>query len=65
MSGGIIEFPGGISIYKDGKLVGAIGVSGDSVNKDEEVAKKGVKGFEPPEYIKIDSVTQQTIKYVL
>lgn len=42
-NGGLISFPGGIPI-KDasGKTVGAIGVSGSSVENDHEVAEAGV-----------------------
>ena len=44
---GIITFPGGVPLYKDGVLVGGIGVSGDGVNQDETVAFAGAVGFEP------------------
>jgi uncharacterized protein GlcG (DUF336 family) len=44
---GIITFPGGVAIYKDGKLVGGIGVSGDGVDQDEAVAFAGAVGFLP------------------
>ena len=40
---GLITFPGGIPIVdKDGVLIGAIGVSGSSVENDHQVAKAGV-----------------------
>lgn len=45
---GIITFPGGVPLYKNGKLVGGIGVSGDGVDQDETVAFGGAAGFEPP-----------------
>jgi uncharacterized protein GlcG (DUF336 family) len=44
---GIITFPGGIPLYKDGALVGGIGVSGDGVDQDEAVAFGGAAGFPP------------------
>jgi uncharacterized protein GlcG (DUF336 family) len=44
---GLITFPGGIPLYKDGKLVGGVGVSGDGVDQDEAVAFGGAVGFEP------------------
>ena len=41
---GLITFPGGIPIVdKDGVLIGAIGVSGSSVENDHQVAKAGVE----------------------
>lgn len=44
---GLITFPGGVALYKDGKLVGGVGVSGDGVDQDEAVAFAGTAGFEP------------------
>jgi uncharacterized protein GlcG (DUF336 family) len=41
---GLITFPGGLPIVdKDGVLVGAIGVSGSSVENDHKVAQAGAK----------------------
>ncbi|HZO91971.1 MAG TPA: heme-binding protein [Chthonomonadaceae bacterium] len=45
---GLITFPGGVALYKNGHLVGGIGVSGDGVDQDEAVAFAGAAGFEPP-----------------
>jgi uncharacterized protein GlcG (DUF336 family) len=53
---GIIEFPGGLPLYKNGKLVGGIGVSGDGVDQDEAVAKAGAAAFQPAPAIRIDTV---------
>jgi uncharacterized protein GlcG (DUF336 family) len=41
-NGGLITFPGGV-VLKDGsgKIIGAIGVSGGSVNQDHDVASAG------------------------
>jgi len=61
---GIIEFPGGLPIYKKDVLVGAIGVSGDGVDQDENVAIAGTKGFEPDKSIRIDIVTDKKVSYV-
>ena len=44
---GIITFPGGVPLYKNGQLVGGIGVSGDGVDQDEAVAFAGAAGFAP------------------
>ncbi|MEL7049566.1 MAG: heme-binding protein [Pseudomonadota bacterium] len=41
---GLITFPGGVPIVDDeGVLIGAMGVSGSSVENDHEVANAGVK----------------------
>jgi len=53
---GLIEFPGGMPLYRNGELVGGIGVSGDGVEQDENVAEAGTKGFEAPKAIRVDTV---------
>jgi len=40
-NGGLITFPGGVPIVKDGEIVGAIGVSGSTVERDHAVASAG------------------------
>lgn len=43
---GLITFPGGLPIFDaKGEFVGSIGVSGDTVEKDHEVAQAGVDAF--------------------
>jgi uncharacterized protein GlcG (DUF336 family) len=44
-NGGLISFPGGVPIKSAGEIVGAIGVSGGSVEQDREVALAGVAAF--------------------
>lgn len=45
-NGGLISFPGGIPIKnKEGTIVGAIGVSGSSVENDHAVAEAGASAF--------------------
>jgi uncharacterized protein GlcG (DUF336 family) len=61
---GLIEFPGGVPLYKNHKLVGAIGVSGDGVDEDEAVAIAGARGFEPATAIRVDTVTDGKVPYV-
>jgi uncharacterized protein GlcG (DUF336 family) len=41
-NGGLITFPGGVVLRsKEGEIIGAIGVSGDTVDKDHAVAMAG------------------------
>lgn len=40
-NGGLITFPGGLPLVVDGKVIGAIGVSGSSVENDHAVAEAG------------------------
>ncbi len=61
--GGLIEFPGGMPLYHNGELVGAIGVSGDGVEQDENVAEAGTKGYEAPKAIRVDTVTNNGVPY--
>lgn len=45
-NGGLITFPGGIPLQlKDGAVVGAIGVSGSTVDNDQAVAEAGTRAF--------------------
>lgn len=44
---GIIFFPGSSSLYKNGKMVGGLGVSGDGVNQDDVVTVLAANGFLP------------------
>ena len=41
-NGGLITFPGGIPIRAGNEIIGAIGVSGSSVENDHAVAEAGV-----------------------
>jgi uncharacterized protein GlcG (DUF336 family) len=43
--GQLIVFPGGIPIADGAEVVGAIGVSGGSVDQDQEVAEAGVAAY--------------------
>jgi len=55
---GITIFPGGIPLYRNGVLIGAVGVSGDGVDQDDLVAAAGAAAlngiFLPPEAIRAD-----------
>jgi uncharacterized protein GlcG (DUF336 family) len=44
-NGRLVVFGGGIPLELDGKVVGAIGVSGSSVPNDVKVAEAGAKVF--------------------
>jgi len=51
---GITIFPGGFPLYRNGVLIGAIGVSGDGVDQDDIISAAGTEGFLPPEKIRAD-----------
>ncbi|MBI3850522.1 MAG: heme-binding protein [Verrucomicrobia bacterium] len=51
---GITIFPGGFPLYRNGVLIGAIGVSGDGVDQDDLIAASGTVAFLPPDPIRAD-----------
>lgn len=51
---GITIFPGGFPLYRNGVLIGAIGVSGDGVDQDDIIAASGAEGFLPPNAVRAD-----------
>lgn len=51
---GITIFPGGFPLYRNGVLIGAIGISGDGVDQDDLIGMSGAAGFLPPEEIRSD-----------
>jgi len=53
---GIVFFPGSLPLYKNGGLVGGLGVSGDGVDQDDFVTAAGATGFEAPQAIRADQV---------
>lgn len=44
---GIVFFPGSTPLYKDGKLIGGFGVSGDGVDQDDVVTYLGARDYLP------------------
>jgi uncharacterized protein GlcG (DUF336 family) len=54
---GITIFPGGFPLYRNGQLIGAIGVSGDGVDQDDIVGASGTENFLAPPAITADEFT--------
>jgi len=54
---GIVFFPGSAGLYRNGALVGGLGVSGDGVDQDDFVTSAGTKGFEAPAAIRADQIS--------
>jgi len=59
---GIVFFPGSVPLYKNGVLVGGLGVSGDGVDQDDYVANGGSAGFEAPTNIRADQILIQGVR---
>ncbi|HEX8474364.1 MAG TPA: heme-binding protein [Pyrinomonadaceae bacterium] len=51
---GLQIFAGSIPLYKNGALVGGIGISGDGIDQDDIIAAAGSNGFAPPVAIRSD-----------
>jgi uncharacterized protein GlcG (DUF336 family) len=51
---GLQIFAGSIPLYKNGALVGAIGISGDGIDQDDFIAAGGATGYAPPAAIRSD-----------
>ena len=54
---GIVFFPGSAGLYRNGTLVGGLGVSGDGVDEDDYVTNGGTLGFEAPASIRADQIS--------
>ena len=57
---GIVWFPGSAPLYKGGRLVGGVGVSGDGVEQDDYVTAGAVTGFDAPAELRVDRSTIST-----
>ncbi len=57
--GGIISFGGGVPIYRNGKVIGGLGISGDTASCDHEIAKRvrDLAGLNPPGGPLVDDIT--------
>ncbi len=63
VDGGIITFGGGVPIYKNGKIIGGLGVSGDTASADHEIAKRvrDLAGMNPPGGPKVDDISYSVV----
>ena len=56
---GITIFPGGFPLYRNGELIGAIGVSGDGVDQDDLISASGCEDFLADYAIRADTYAYQ------
>ncbi|HEY9432842.1 MAG TPA: heme-binding protein [Blastocatellia bacterium] len=59
---GLMIFAGGVPLFKNGALSGAIGISGDGIEEDEFVASNGAFGFDAPAAIRSDNFMVQGVR---
>ncbi len=63
IAGGIITFGGAVPLYKSGKIVGGLGVSGDTACADHEIAKRvrSLAGLNPPGGPLVDDISYSSV----
>jgi len=59
---GLQIFAGSIPLYKNGELVGAIGISGDGIDQDDLIAAGGSVGYSPPIGIRSDQFFVRSVR---
>lgn len=59
---GIQIFAGSVPLYKNGVLVGAIGISGDGIDQDDLIGAAGANGFSPPAAMRADQVFVRSVR---
>ena len=59
---GVVFFPGSVPLYKNGVLVGGLGVSGDGVDQDDYVSAQAAIGFAAPPAIRADQVQINNVR---
>ena len=59
---GIVFFPGSVPLYKNGVLVGGLGVSGDGVDQDDYVTAQAAIGFAAPSKITADNLIVRGVR---
>lgn len=63
VAGGLIFFGGGVPLYRDGKIIGGLGVSGDTSCADHEIAKgvRTLAELDPPGGPAVDDITYSSV----
>jgi len=56
LANGLQIFPGSVPLYKNGVLVGGIGISGDGVDQDDIISAAGGNGFSPAPAMRSDQI---------
>jgi len=59
---GLQIFAGSVPLYKNGELVGAIGVSGDGIDQDDIISAAGAAGFAPPVSMRSDQFFVRSVR---
>src|SRR5262249_51563580 len=59
LANGFQIFAGSSALFKNGVLVGAVGVSGDGIDQDDIISGGGSFGFDPPDAVRADQLLPQ------
>jgi uncharacterized protein GlcG (DUF336 family) len=62
LANGAQIFAGSVPLYKNGALVGAIGISGDGIDQDDIIAAAGAQGYAPPVEIRADQIMVRGVR---
>lgn len=62
LANGLQIFAGSIPLYKNGELVGAIGISGDGIDQDDLIAAGGSVGYTPPVNLRADQFFVRSVR---
>ena len=63
VANGLIFFGGGVPLYKDGRVIGGLGISGDTSCCDHEIAKRvrDLLGLNPPGGATVDDISFSSV----
>jgi len=59
---GIVFFPGSVPLYRNGVMIGGLGVSGDGVDQDDFATSAGEALFPAPANIRADQIIDQNVR---
>ena len=63
IAGGLITFGGGVPLYSGGRIIGGLGISGDTSCTDHEIAKRvrDLAGLNPPGGALVDDIVYPNV----
>jgi uncharacterized protein GlcG (DUF336 family) len=63
IAGGMIFFGGGVPLYQSGKIIGGLGISGDTSCTDHEIAKRvrTLASMDPPGGPSVDDISYSSV----
>ena len=59
---GVVFFPGAVPLYRNGVMIGGLGVSGDGVDQDDFATSAGEALFPAPPNIRADQIIDQDVR---